>query len=163
MTPLWRALVVAGSAAAVAAAAPPGPSRPVLTAAGAALAAALVAAATGWRFAGTLTVVLTTGAVLLAGVLDPSPLGPARLVAAGLLLVALLDVLEVAEDDRAGVVTVLAGPRRRRLGRPALAVGAAVLVAATAGQEVVPSVATAIAGLFAAAAALVIATRAHRN
>jgi hypothetical protein len=127
-----------------------------------ALAAALTAAATAWRTAGTVTLALTTAAVLLASVLDTSALRPAQLVVTAVLLVALVVALDRAEDPgRGGSVTVLRAPAAVPVGRGALAAGAAVVVAYTSARTVVPSVGLVLAGLASAVAALVLATRAH--
>jgi hypothetical protein len=157
-------LVVLSGAGAVLVTLPPDPSRPVLTAAWLAVAATVVAAASGWRLAGTLALTLTTGTVLLGGALDPSDLRPVQVVVATGLLLALVTALDQSEAAVGPpAVTVVRAPLARRLGLPALAVAAACLVAATAAQDVVPSVGTVLAGLAAVVAALVVATRAHRG
>ena len=162
MIPWWRVLVLVSGTACAAVALPPDPSRPVLVAAGAAGTACLVAAVGRWRLAGTLAVTLVTATVLLADVLDSSVVRPVQTVLAGVLLLVLLTALERNEEP-SPAVTVLRPPLARRLGAPALAVAAASLVAVTAAQDVVPSVATVVAGLLAAVAALAVATRVHRN
>ena len=164
-----RLAVVATVAAGVLVAAVPDLRRPVLTAGGAAVAFAVAAAVTRVRALGTLAVVLTTSAVLLAAALDASDLRPVQVVAAGVLLLATLAALERTETPvgrRPGAATPLLvrrAPAASRLTVTAGAVGASALVAATAAQTVVPSVALVLGGLAAAVAALVVTTRAHRD
>jgi hypothetical protein len=164
-----RLAVVATVAAGVAVAALPDLRRPVLTAGGIAVAFAVAAAVTRMRALGTLAVASTTLSVLLAAALDASDLRPVQVVAAGVLLLATLAALERTETPvgrRPGAATPLVvhrGPTASRLGVTAGAVGASGLVAATAAQTVVPSVALVLGGLVAAVAALVVTTRAHRD
>lgn len=165
-----RAVVVLAVGCCVALAVLPDPRRPVLTAAGAALALAVVAAVTRSRLVGTLTVLMTTATVLLAAALDASDLRPVQVVAAGALLLVALAALERGEAAAgrplavtAATVTVARAPLTVRAGPVVGAVGASALVAATAARDVVPSVALVLGGLFAAVAALLVTTRAHRD
>jgi hypothetical protein len=161
---LWRALVVLSAASCLLLSVLPEPSRPVLSSAAVALAAAVLAAVTRWQLAGTLVLGATTLTVLLAAVLDASDLRPVQLTAATALLLALVTALD-RSDAGAGPAaeTVVRPPAGHRLGVPAVAVGAASLVAVAAAQDVVPSVGLVLAGLAAAVAALVVATRVHRG
>jgi ammonia channel protein AmtB len=63
----------------------------------------------------------------------------------------------------ATTVTVLRARLLSRLAPAAGAVAASALVAATAAQDVVPSVGLVLGGLVAAVAALVVTTRVHRD
>lgn len=162
--PLARALVVLTGSACVLVAVLPDPARPVLVAAGLAVAATLAAGATAWRLLGSVALALTTVAVLLASALDASDLRPGQVVAAALLLTAMVGALDRAEGPgRPAWVTVLRGPAARRTAPLALACGAALVVAYAAARTVVPSAGLVLAGLAAVVAALVLATRAHRN
>lgn len=165
-----RSSVVLAVAACVAVAVLPDPRRPVLTAAGAAVAVAVAAAVTRSRLVGTLAVLAATGTIVLAAALDASDLRPVQVVGAGALLLLAVAAMERVESAAgrpltvtAATVTVLQAPRPSRLGPAAGAVGASALVAATAAQDVVPSVGLVLGGLVAAVAALVVTTRLHRD
>ena len=94
------AVVLAGSAAA-AVAVPPDPSRPVLVMAGATVLACVAAAVLRWRLVGTLAVLVTTAAVLLAGALDDdSTVRPLQTLAAAALVVALVAALGGSRGGR---------------------------------------------------------------
>ena len=165
-----RAGAVLAVGCCVAVAIVPDPGRPVLTVAGAAVALALGAVVTRSRLLGSVAVLMTTVTVLLAAALDVSALRPAQVVAAGVLLLVVMALLERCEDAAgrplgaaARRVVVLRAPLAVRVGPVVGAVGASALVAATAAQDVVPSVALVLGGLVAAVAALVVTTRAHRD
>lgn len=160
--PLARALVVLTGSACVLVSVLPDPARPVLVGAGLAVTAAVAAAATAWRGLGSLALALTTLAVLLASALDASDLRPVQVVAAAVLLMAMVAALDRAELRPVPVI-VLRADRARRLGPPALGAAASAVVAYTGARTVVPSVGLVLAGLAAVVAALVLATRAHRN
>ncbi len=163
-TLLWRAMVVLTGGGALVVAILPDPRRPVLTAAGLAAAACLVAAVGRWRLAGTSAVGLVTTTALLAGALDASPLRALQLLGVAALLLGLVSALGRNERSAGTVaVHVLRAPVARRLRLPALGLAGAALVSVTAAQQVVPSVQLALVGLVAGVAALVLATRAHRN
>ena len=160
------AVVLTGSAAA-AAALPTDPNRPVLVMTGATVLACVAAAVLRWRLVGTLAVLVTTAAVLLAGALDDdSTVRPLQTLAAAALVVALVAALGAREEAAAGsadTVVVARGPRLRRLGVPLIALGAGAVVAVTAAQDVVPSVPLVLAGLVAAVTALVVVAGVHRT
>lgn len=165
-----RAAVVLAVAACVTVAVVPDPRRPVLTAAGTAVAVAVAAAVTRSRLLGTVAASATTVTVLLAAALDASDLRPVQVVGAGVLLLLALAAMDRVESgagrplsETAATVTVLRSPLPLRLGPAVWAVGASALVAATAAQDVVPSVGLVLGGLVAAVAALVVTTRAHRD
>ena len=165
-----RGAVVLAVAACVAVAVLPDPPRPVLTAAGTAVALAVAAAVTRSRLVGTVAVLATTTTVLLTAALDDSDLRPVQVVTAGVLLLLALAAMERVESGAgrplsvtAATVTVLRAPPLSRLGPALAAVGASSLVAATAAQDVVPSVGLVLGGLVAAVAALVVTTRVHRD
>lgn len=158
----WRAAAVVAVAATVAVAALPDPRRPVLTAAATSVLVALAAVVTRSRLLGTLTLASTAATVLLAAALDASTTRPAQVVAAGVLLLAALGALEHAEAGT-GAGTALRATPVRRHGPAVLAVAASCLVAATAAQDVVPSVGLVLAGLVTAVGALLVTTRAHRD
>ncbi len=165
-----RAAVVLAVAACVAVAVLPDPPRPVLTAAGTAVALAVAAAVTRSRLVGTVAVLATTTTVLLTAALDDSDLRPVQVVTAGVLLLLALAAMERVESGvgrplsvTAATVTVLRAPPLSRLGPALAAIGASSLVAATAAQDVVPSVGLVLGGLVAAVAALVVTTRVHRD
>lgn len=105
--------------------------------------------------------------VLVAAAPDPTrPVvvtAVGAVVTAALLVLVMITALDRAERTEHGWVTVLRAPAPRRLGAPALAVGAAALVSVTAAQHVVPSVGLVLVGIAAAVAALAVANRAHRN
>lgn len=165
LTPwLWRATVALTALACVLVTVLPDPHRATLSAAVLAVAAAAAAAVTRWQLAGTLALAQTTVTVLLAAALDASDLRPVQVVAAAALLLALVTVLDRCEAAAGPATdTVSRSSPGRRIGPAALAVGAAALVAITAAQDVVPSVELVLAGLAAAVAALVVATRSHRG
>lgn len=164
VTLLDRVLVVLTTAGVLLASVVPDPSRPVLVAAGLAIGAAAAAAATAWRLAGTTALGLATLTALLAGALDASDERPAQVVVAAALLLLTVWALDRAEaPTRPRPVTVLRAPLARWAGPVAMSVGAAGLVAYAAARTVVPSVGLVLAGLAAAVAALVLATRAHRG
>ena len=165
-----RAGLVLGVAGCVGVGVLPDPTRPVLTVAGAAVAFAVGAAATRSRLLGSITVLMTTVTVLLAAALDVSAVRPVAVLVAGALLLAVLALLERCEDAAgrplgaaARRVVVLRARFAARAGPTVAALGASALVAATAAQDVVPSVALVLGGLAAAVAALVVTTRAHRD
>lgn len=160
---LWGLLVVLAAGAAVLVAALPEPTRPVVVVAVVAVVAAAMAAVSGRRLAGTVALALVTLAVLLASALDASDLRPVQVVAAAVLVLVVATALDHVERADRGGVTVLRASTASRLTPPALAVGAAALVSVTAAQHVVPSVRLVLVGLAAAVAALVVASRAHRN
>lgn len=159
----WRLVLVGAAAASAVVAAVPDPARPVAVAALLSVAAAVLAAVTGWRLAGTGALILVTLTVLLASALDPSDLRPVQLVTAGLLVLVVITALDRVEQAGRKGVTVAGAPTARRLAAPALALGAACLVSLTAAQHVVPSVGLVLVGIAAAVAALLVATRAHRD
>ncbi|MGH8894241.1 MAG: hypothetical protein ACRDWY_13210, partial [Actinomycetes bacterium] len=120
--------------------------------------------ATAWRLAGTVALGLATLTALLAGALDASDERPAQVVVAAALLLLTVWALDRAEaPTHPRPVTVLRAPLVRSAGPVAMSVGAAGLVAYAAARTVVPSVGLVLAGLAAAVAALVLATRAHRG
>jgi hypothetical protein len=138
--------------------------RPALLAAGLGAAAVGVAVVTGWRLVGTLAVALVAAAPLLAGAIEPAAARPARLVlaAAGLLaLVAGLDRL--SRPGSAPPVVVLRAPLLHRWGGVVTALAATGLVAAAGVSTAVPSVALVLVGLVTGVAAVVVATRLHRE
>ena len=165
-----RAAVVLAVAACVTVSVLPDPGRPVLTAAGGAVAVAVAAALTRSRLLGTLATSAVTSTVVLAAALDPSDRRLVQVVGAGGLLLLAVAAMERVESATgrplsvaAGTVVVLQAPRPSRLGPAAAALGASALVAATAAQDVVPSVGLVLGGLVAAVAALVVTTRVHRD
>lgn len=160
-----RLLVVATGGGAVLAAVLPSPPGVVQAAAAAALTACAAAAATGWRLLGTAAVAAVTSTALLAEALDDSARRPVHLVGTAALLLALVAALDRAEDTgaRPAPVTVRHRGLGARLGPSAAALAGVAVVAATAGVETVASVPLVLAGVLAAVAALVLATRAHRN
>lgn len=178
-TVAWRIVTVAAAGLSVLVSAPSEPTRPVLVCAVLAVAAAVLAAATGWRAAGTVALSAVALAVLVASAFDPSGLRPLRMLAAGAGVLVLVGALDrsperssatraargagAAGAARATRVTVLRAPAPRVLGPPAVAVGAAVLVAVTAAQDVEPSVRSVLFGIVCAVAALAVTTRVHRN
>jgi hypothetical protein len=138
--------------------------RPALLAAGLGAVAVCAAVVTGWRLLGTLAVALVAAAPLLAGAIEPAAARPVRLVlaAAGLLaLVAGLDRLPRPGSDPPAVV--LRAPRLERWGGVLVALGATGLVAAVGVSTAVPSVALVLLGLATGVAAVVLATRLHRD
>ena len=159
----WRAGVALAAVLAVLVALLPDPTRPAVVGAGVAGVAVAVAVLTGGRLAGTAALALVTVSVLLSRALDASGLRPVQVVVAGLLLLAMVTALDRTEKAAQLGVTVHRAAARSRLGPPALAAAAAVLVSVTAAQHVVPSVRLVLAGLAAAVTALVVAIRAHRN
>lgn len=164
----WRLLLVACGGAVLLVTALPDPARPVLVAAALAELAVAAAAVSGVRLLGTGALVLVTVAVLLAAALDESDLRPVQTVAAGALVLGMLSTLDRVERQPSGTYRrsrdiVLRAPPGRRLAAPVSALGAASLVAVTAAQHAVPSVALVVVGLAASVAALVIATRSHRS
>jgi hypothetical protein len=143
----------------------PDPARPVLVLGGLTIAAGAVSAVTFWRWAGTCTVMAATLTVLLAGSLDASAIRPVQVLAAAGLLVALVAALAGGEEGRLDSVhaeTVARAPWPRRVGPVLLALISGSIVAVTAAQDVVPSVALVLAGLAAAVTALVVAAGVHR-
>lgn len=169
-TVAWRIVTVAAAGLSVLVSAPSEPTRPVLVCAVLAVAAAVLAAATGWRAAGTVALSAVALAVLVASAFDPSGLRPLRMLAAGAGVLVLVGALDRSPERsratraaRATRVTVLRAPAPRVLGPPAVAVGAAVLVAVTAAQDVEPSVRSVLFGIVCAVAALAVTTRVHRN
>lgn len=160
----WRSAVLATGAGALLVATVPDPSRPVLVAAAVAVAACLAAAVSGRRPAGTIAVGAVAAAVLLAQALGSTALRPVQLVAASGLLLGLVTALDRVEAAGGPPWTVVAeAPLGRRLGAPLAGLAGAALVATAAEQDVVPSVATVLAGVSAAVTALVVAVRVHRN
>ena len=109
------AVVLTGSAAA-AVVMPSDPNRPVLVMTGATVLACVAAAALRWRLVGTLAVLVTTAAVLLAGALDDdATIRPLQTLAAAALVVALVAALGAREEAAAGsvdTVVVARGPWR---------------------------------------------------
>lgn len=163
---LWRVTVVVSAALCALVSALPDPSRPVIVAAVVSLIASVTAVlpgVAGWRPAGDAAVALVTVAVLLAAALDGSDLRPAQVVLAGPLVLLLVTALDRGVIAQRHQVTVLPASPASGLVPAAGATAAAVLVAVTAAQEVVPSVRLVLVGLAAAVAALVVATRVHRN
>jgi phosphomannomutase len=162
-----RCAVVGSGTAAAAVAVPPDPSRPVLVLAGGTVLACLAAAFLRWRLPGSLAVVVTTAAVLLAGALDDdSRLRPLQTLVGAAFVVALVAALGAREEagaGSAGTVVVARAPWRRRVGVPLLALAAGAVVAVTAAQDVVPSVPLVLAGLAAAVTALVVTAGVHRT
>ena len=158
--------VVAVATAVAGVAAVPDLNRFVVLLAALTVTAAVVAALVPWRLAGTVTVLVAVLTVLLAGTLDASSLRPVQAVLDAALLLALVGALG-AREERAGrsphAASLAARSQARRWGSPAMALGAGALVAATAAQDVVPSVALVLAGLVAAVIALMIAAGAHRS
>lgn len=163
---LWQVTVVVSAGLCALVSALPDPSRPVVVAAVVAVVASVTAilpGVRGWRPAGDAAVALVTVAVLLAAALDGSDLRAVQVVLAGPLVLLLITALDRGTTAERGEVTVLRSPTASSLAPAAAATGAAVLVAVTAAQQVVPSVRLVLVGLAAAVAALVVATRAHRN
>lgn len=161
-----RLLVLASGTATVALTALPDPTRPVLAAAGLALFGCVAAAVLRMRIVGSLAVAAVTVSVLLAGILDRSPLRPAQLLAAAMLLLVLVSAVSRNEDARAAsdaVVVVTREPWTHQVVPLLLAVLAGLAVAVTADQDVGASVPLVIAGMGAAAVALVLATGPHRE
>ena len=128
--------------------------------------AAVAAALLPSRLTGTITVLVGTLTVLLAGTLDRSSLRPVQAVIDAALLLLLVVVLAAREDrstqgPAAAAVALRSVPARATA--PALALVAGSLVALTAAQDVVPSVPLVLAGLAAAVVALVVTAGAHRS
>lgn len=161
-----RAAVVAVGAAVAAVAVLPDLNKYVVVLAVLTVVAAVAAAALPWRLTGTVTVLVATLTVLLAGTLDVSSLRPVQAVTDAALLLLLVAALAVREDDGVrGSHSASVGLRSvpARAVAPALGLGAGSVVALTAAQDVVPSVPLVLAGLAAAVVALVVAAGAHRS
>ncbi len=181
LSPLgWRLLLVLAAGATLLVTLLPDPVRPVVAAAVAAQVVVVLAAATAWRVAGTAALTLVTLAVLLASALDESDLRPVQVLTAAVLLLVVISALDRTEQTTQtgqrgrsrwtgwlGTArrrdVVLRAPATRRFGPAVSALGAASLVSVATAQHVVPSVALVVLGVAAALAALVVATRVHRN
>ncbi len=160
---LWQVTVVLAAGLCALVSVLPDPGRPVVVAAVVSLVAAVAAAVSGWRPAGDAAVALAVVAVLLAATLDRSDLRAVQVVLAGPLILLMVIALDGGATTARGEVPVIGSPMASRLAPAAAGTGAAVLVAVTATQQVVPSVPLVLLGLAAAVAALTVATRAHRN
>lgn len=163
---LTRSAVVAAGTAVAVVAALPDLDRYVVVLAVLTVGAAVATALLPWRLVGTLTLLIATLTVLLAGTLDTSSLRPVQAVTDSALLLLLVAVLAARDDSsgrRAHAASVALRPAAARALAPALALGAGCLVALTAAQDVVPSVPLVLAGLTAAVVALVVAAGAHRS
>jgi hypothetical protein len=173
----WRLLLVLAAGATLLVTLLPDPVRPVVAAAVAAQVVVVLAAVTAWRVAGTAALTLVTLAVLLASALDESDLRPVQVLTAAVLLLVVVSALDRTEQTGqtgrsrwTGWLgsgrrwdVVLRAPATRRFGPAVSALGAASLVSVATAQHVVPSVALVVLGVAAALAALVVATRVHRN
>ncbi len=158
--------VVAAAAAAATVAAVPDLNRYVVLLGALTVVAALAAAAQPGRLVGTLAVLMAAMTVLLAGTVDASSLRPVQAVVDAALLVALIAALGAQEGSTGRsphAASVPGRPGPARWAAPLMALGAGVLVAVTAAQDVVPSVPLVLAGLAAAVVSLVVAAGAHRG
>lgn len=148
----------------------------VLAAVGAGL--VVLTMVTGWRVVGSLALLCATGAVLLAGALEPAAARPTRLLLGSALLLLLVLGLDRVERQPRWTRNLALGPRYVRVERvptvsvplaavvrrsaPAVvSLGVAAGVAAVSTADAPPSVLLVLVGLLAGVGAVVTAIRLH--
>lgn len=162
-TPVAGGLLVLACPAASAVVLADAPARVVATSTGAAAAVALVAALTGWSWAGTLATSFIPVSATASELLGDGSLASRRMLAAAVLLLVAISSLDHLEESSWRVpesVGRAAWPQR--LAPPVIALVGAALIAAVAAQNVVPSMSLALLGLAAAVGAVMLATRGHQ-
>ena len=183
MTRWWRpvrdaalVLVAGGGACALALLEP---RRPALVFAAVGAGLLVLTVVSGWRIIGTTALACVTGAVLMAGALEPAAARPGRLVLGSVLLLALVFGLDRVEREprwtrnqvpgggryvRVAPLPTVSVPLRdlrRRTAPVVAAVVVTVVVAAASTADPPPSVLLVLVGLLAGVGAVIMAVRAH--
>jgi hypothetical protein len=156
----------------------PDPRRPALVLAALGAGLLVVTIVMGWRVVGSLALLCSAGAVLMAGALEPAAARPVRLLLGSALLLLLVLGLDRVERQPRWTRNLALGPRYVRLPRvptvsvplsglgrrtspPVTALAVASGVAAVSTIDAPPSVLLVLLGLLAGVAAVVTAIRLH--